>query len=81
MNENRNNEDLMYNLFCSESEQPNVVSDCEEEHEFQYTMPKIFEDDEKCGEDVNTLISFVVENICLKKIGCFISNQVFQNSW
>ena len=58
------NNDLVYNLFGTDSEPEISATDNDE---FEYTMPKVFEDDDKFESDVNASISSVVENICQTK--------------
>ena len=64
------NEVNFNNLFqgdnISDSEQENYVPDTNEEPDFDYSMPRVFEDDDKFGDNASTSIATLVENVCQK---------------
>ncbi|CAC5388208.1 unnamed protein product [Mytilus coruscus] len=56
--------DTNYNIFSDEENEPQVVAS---DDEFDYELPKIFEDDEKYDEEVSPSLAKVFDNICKKK--------------
>ncbi|XP_076092007.1 uncharacterized protein LOC143063639 [Mytilus galloprovincialis] len=56
--------DTHYNIFSDEENEPQVVVS---DDEFDYELPKIFEDDEKYDEEVSPSLAKVFDNICKKK--------------
>lgn len=65
---NNNIENGNFSIFSDDSngnDQSEVCSD--ENNDFDYELPRIFEGDERFGEEVCESISKVCENICKKK--------------
>ncbi|VDI02305.1 Hypothetical predicted protein [Mytilus galloprovincialis] len=56
--------DTHYNIFSDEENEPQVIAS---DDEFDYELPKIFEDDEKYDEEVSPSLAKVFDNICKKK--------------
>ncbi|VDI78243.1 Hypothetical predicted protein [Mytilus galloprovincialis] len=56
--------DTHYNIFSDEENEPQVIAS---DDEFDYELPKIFEDDEKYDEEVSASLAKVFDNICKKK--------------